>query len=101
MVRIEKIVYEKAFNTSALGRSRNLTTPMKWFTTNPYEHAASTYSSTQSSPIRISIPPGWENSPSPSSELGSTTIDPTRETCSCSRVWYNSHNADLRGQAPP
>ena len=38
MVRLEKIAYEKLVNTKALGRARTLTTPAKWFTTNPLLH---------------------------------------------------------------
>ena len=37
MVRLEKIVYEQALNTNMLGRSRSISTPMKWWTTNPME----------------------------------------------------------------
>lgn len=38
MVRLEKIAYEQIVNSKALGRARVLTTPAKWFTTNPLLH---------------------------------------------------------------
>ena len=41
MVRLEKIAYEQIVNSGALGRARRLTTPAKWFTTNPLYHARS------------------------------------------------------------
>lgn len=41
MVRLEKIAYEQIVNSKALGRARKLTTPAKWFTTNPNEHQQS------------------------------------------------------------
>ena len=31
MVRLEKILYERLFNTSLLGRQRSLSKPTKWF----------------------------------------------------------------------
>jgi hypothetical protein len=38
MVRLEKIAYEQIININALGRVRRLTTPAKWYTTNPLHH---------------------------------------------------------------
>lgn len=38
MVRVEKILYEKVLNTSALGRARTLSTPAKWYRVNAYDH---------------------------------------------------------------
>jgi len=36
MVRLEKVIYEKAVN--GLSRSKAISSPRKWFYANPYEH---------------------------------------------------------------
>lgn len=36
MVRLEKVIYEKAVN--GLSRGRAISSPRKWYYANPYEH---------------------------------------------------------------
>lgn len=36
MVRLEKVIYEKALNGAS--RARSIGSPRKWFYSNPYEH---------------------------------------------------------------
>ena len=36
MVRLEKVIYEKAVN--GLSRAKAISAPKKWFYANPYEH---------------------------------------------------------------
>lgn len=49
MVRLEKVIYEKAVN--GLNRQRAIGAPRKWFHSNPYEHLRRTLATTKSTTI--------------------------------------------------
>jgi hypothetical protein len=46
MVRLEKVIYEKAVN--GLNRANAIAAPRKWYYSNPYEHLRRTAAATQS-----------------------------------------------------
>ncbi len=46
MVRLEKVIYEKAVN--GLSRAKAISSPRKWFYANPYQHLRRTFTATQS-----------------------------------------------------
>lgn len=46
MVRLEKVIYEKAIN--GLNRAKAIGAPRKWYHANPYEHLRRTPPPTQS-----------------------------------------------------
>lgn len=46
MVRLEKVIYEKAVN--GLTRSKAISSPRKWYYANPYEHLKRTLLSIKS-----------------------------------------------------
>lgn len=45
MVRLEKVIYEKAI--SGLNRAKTIGAPRKWFYSNPYEHLRCTLADTK------------------------------------------------------
>lgn len=45
MVRLEKVIYEKAI--SGLNRAKAIGAPRKWFYSNPYEHLRCTLGNTK------------------------------------------------------
>lgn len=49
MVRLEKVIYEKAVN--GLNRARAIGAPRKWYHANPYEHLRRIASPTQSTTL--------------------------------------------------
>lgn len=49
MVRLEKIIYEKAVN--GLNRAKAIGAPRKWYHSNPYEHLRRTSPSIQSTTL--------------------------------------------------
>lgn len=51
MVRLEKVVYEQLVNSTTFNRARKISSPRKWFTTNPYEHMSRIVSNNISSGI--------------------------------------------------
>ena len=55
MVRLEKLIYEKAIN--GLSRATAISAPRKWFYSNPYEHLRRSYFDTQSTIIVSRKPP--------------------------------------------
>lgn len=55
MVRLEKVIYERA--VSGLSRAKSITSPRKWFYANPYEHLRRRSCDTQSTTIVSSKPP--------------------------------------------
>ena len=78
MVRLEKVIYEKAVN--GLNRARAIGAPRKWYHANPYEHlrriASPTQSTTSTSWTELSSENCGSPSPngSPSSKCASTSI---------------------------
>jgi hypothetical protein len=55
MVRLEKITYERMFNTRMLGRARVISSPRKWHAVNPPEQMTRMFLLTQSIPTNGSI----------------------------------------------
>jgi hypothetical protein len=75
MVRLEKIAYEQIVNSQTLGRARQLTTPAKWFTTNPILHNRSIHTLIKNSHRTCSTTPYWEKFCYPSTDYGITMRD--------------------------
>ena len=64
MVRLEKVIYEKAVN--GLSRARAISSPRKWFYANPYENLRRSHSDIQSTITASLRPPFWAESSPPS-----------------------------------
>jgi hypothetical protein len=60
MVRLEKVLYEKAVN--GLSRARAIGAPRKWFYANPYENLRRRHIDIQSTTTASSRLPFWEES---------------------------------------
>lgn len=67
MVRLEKVIYEKAVN--GLSRAKAISSPRKWYYANPYEHLRRTPPLTQSTTTTFCDTPSSAKSslPSPNS----------------------------------